>query len=89
MYFAPFRARNTAQILQNGSALELAVCKHGKEKVRCAGRELQSALPMRATLRRNRLPRARQWPEVFALQSCPEIQPLHAHLCIIRVIKGH
>lgn len=46
------------------------------------------ALPTWALcLRRDRRPGVRQWPEAFTLNSCPEMQPLPAHLCVIRVIK--
>lgn len=59
------------------------------EAIRCAGRGLQVPFPLGPlSLRRDTLPAARQWPEAFTPSSCPEMQPLHAHLCVIRVIKG-
>lgn len=60
------------------------------EKIGRAGRELRSALPrMPLCLRRNRLPGGRQRPEAFTHSSCPEMQPLRAHLYVISVIKSH
>lgn len=78
MYRALFGARNAAskcaQILQNDGTLELAVQ---------TGQERKSDVLAEGSRR----PGVRQWPEAFTLNSCPEMQPLPAHLCVIRVIK--
>lgn len=89
MYRALFGARNAAlecaQILQNDGTLELAVQTGQERKSDVLAEGSTRAL----CLRRNRRPGVRQWPEAFTLNSCPEMQPLPAHLCVIRVIKGH
>lgn len=63
-----------------------------REKIGHSGRELRRTLPrVPLCLRRNTLPGSRQWPAASTLSSCPETQPLCAHVCVsesLRVIRS-